>query len=487
MKSRATTGTTTPKRLPPAILRMKKLKSWSAVATSGGHTWRTLPVPHADPERAHLNEDWRDATSPDTLRMAIEERLALVTATTAQNPVLCVEYLVTARAEAFTEHGGDTHAPEYFRDALAFLEARHGADNVAAVNVQNDEAAPHLVVYVVPLLERPARTVRKSVFAGGRDENGKLKRVTKEVHQPAEVVLSADHYNGTPAKLAALQTDFSERVGARHGLARGLELSAASHTTNKAHHQALARAMVGHIGLAAEELERRGRLWAKESPEEQAARLSELIHEHYAPVIARAATAEHDRRRAAEMEETARRHAERYKKTAGELAAFTHGLSDTQQAELRQTANHWRREAEERKRLEAQEAHQQRLEAEREHKRAAMESRQKLERRERALVERLKTATPLAFAGADEAIRRECWGLLAGHDDLVEAFDRMSASPYFDSAGHLTDEGRCAVAEKNATEAVERSPDVLTKPQPAMPDATPPPRTPPTGMSGPGM
>lgn len=430
---------------PPAILRMTKLKTWGAVATSGGHTWRTLPVPHADPERTHLNEDWRDVSTPTALRDAIEQRLALVTAATAKSPVLCVEYLITARAEAFKEHGGETDAPAYFRDALAFLEARHGAANIVAVNVQNDEAAPHLVVYAVPLVERPARTVRKSVFAGGRDEGGQLKRVTKEIRQPAEVALSADHYNGTPAKLTRLQTAFAEQVAARHGLARGLELSAASHTTNKQHHQALARALAGHIGLTPEALARKGRLWSKETPEEQAARLSELIQEHYAPTVARAATASHDRRRAAEMEETAHRHTERYKAATKALAAFTAGLSAAQQAEVKQAASQLRRENEERKRWEAEQARQQREEAERERQREVLKERERLEQREHALVERLKVATPLAFAGADVATRRKCWQLMLGRDDLFEALQRMDASGFFDNAGYLSDAGRRAV------------------------------------------
>lgn len=93
-----------------------------------------------------------------------------MTAATAKSPVLCLEYLITARAEAFKEHSGETDALAYFRDALAFLEARHGSDKIVAVNVQNDESAPHLVAYVAPLVERPARTVRKSVFSGGRDD-----------------------------------------------------------------------------------------------------------------------------------------------------------------------------------------------------------------------------------------------------------------------------------------------------------------------------
>lgn len=467
-------------RRPPAILRMTKLKAWSAVASSGGHTWRTLPVPHADPERQHLNEDWREVKDPDELRAAIEQRLALVTAAKAKSPVLCLEYLITARAEAFKEHSGETDAPAYFRDALAFLEARHGAANIVAVNVQNDESAPHLVAYVAPLVERPARTVRKSVFSGGRDEHGKLKRVTKAIELPADVALSADHFNGTPAKLAALQTAFAEQVAAKHGLARGLELSAASHTTNKQHHEALARALAGHIGLTPEELERKGRLWSKESPAEQAARLSALIQEHYAPVVARAATAGHDRRRANEMTETAHRHNERYKAAAKALAVFTEGLSDAQQAEIKQAANLLRLGNEECKRREAEQARQQREDGERERKRESQRERERLEQRERALAKRLKVATPLAFAGADEATRRECWGLLAIRDDLAPAFERMSASPYFDSAGHLTDMGRRAVLSATDPDASK----------PARPNETEAPtthKTPLTGPSGPGM
>lgn len=464
----------TTKQCPPTILRMKKLKSWSAVATSGGHTWRTLRVPHADLDRTHLNEDWRAVTSPEALRTAIEGRLALITAATAKSPVLCVEYLITARSDAFAEHGGETDAPAYFRAALAFLEERHGIANVVAANVQYDETAPHLVVYVVPLVERPARTMRKSVFAGGRDGEGKLKRVTKEIPQPADVVLSADHYNGTPAKLAMLQTAFADRVATKHGLARGLELSAASHTTNKQHHEALARALAGHIGLLPEDLERKGRLWSKEAPEEQAARLSELIREHYAPTVARAATAGHDRRRANEMAETAARHNKRYKAAAKALAVFTEELSDAQQDELRQVADRLRTENHERARREAEEARQKREEAEQERERQAVRELERLELRERQLIERLKVATPLAFACAESALRRECWGLLAARDDLEEAFERMTSSPLFIFNGELSDQGRQAVAEEQRAKAGTHKPDAMTKPQPSEASVTTP-------------
>ncbi|MEG3081302.1 hypothetical protein R3F64_15670 [Halomonas sp. 5021] len=149
----------------------------------------------------------------------------------------------------------------------------------------------------------------------------------------------------------------------------------------------------------------------------------------------------HDRRRAKEMEETARRHEERYKATSIELTAFTEGLSAAQQAELKQAASRWRREEEERKRLEVERLRQQREKAERERKR----KREALRERERALVERLKIATPLAFASADVATRRKCWQLMLGHDELFEALQRMDTSGFFDNAGYLRDAGRRAV------------------------------------------
>lgn len=62
------------------IMRGGKLNGWSAVANSAGHTWRTTPVPYADPARTHLNQDWREVSSPKALRSALEERHELATA-----------------------------------------------------------------------------------------------------------------------------------------------------------------------------------------------------------------------------------------------------------------------------------------------------------------------------------------------------------------------------------------------------------------------
>lgn len=445
------TDTTTP----PAFIRFEKLRNWNAIHRSGGHNWRTDPVPHADPERTHLNEDWRPVSDPETLAAAIRERLARVTKPPARDAVLCLEFLVTARREAFEEYGGETNAAGYFRDALAFLERRHGAENVVAVNWQRDEHAPHLVAYVVPLVERPARTVRRSVFAPGRDAEGRQRREVREFRAAPEVALSASHYYPTPEHTTALQDEFAEEVAARHGLARGLEMSAARHTSNAAYQAAMAKAMAGHIGLTAEELERRGPIWNRESTEDAARRLSDLIRGHYAPTVASAATAEHDRRRARDMVETARRHRARYRReqeahteTRAELARLTEGLAPEQRQHLERQAAQFRsdnaraaREALARK--EAEEAAQRRK-AEEQQRQAAERAHQREER----LADRLRRARPESFARAPEALRVECWRLMLRRDDLEPASERMIESGLFGPAGHLSAKGRALVEQQ---------------------------------------
>lgn len=454
---------TTTTTQPTAILRVTKLRTWSTIAASGGHTWRTLSVPHADLERRHLNEDWRPVESPEALRMAVESRLATVTASPTRGAVLVLEYLITARRAAFTEHGGETDAATYFRDAVAFLEERHGTANLVAVNVQHDETAPHLVAYVVPLVERPARTVRRSVFAPGRDAAGRQRREVREFETPAGVFLSADHYNGTPAKLSALQSEFAARVASRHGLTRGLEMSAATHTTNKAHHAAIARAMVDHVGLSPKDLERRGRLWNRESLEEHARRLSEEIRAHYAPTVARAATAEHDRRRARDMIETARRHRARYHQehqdhavTRAQLEHLTAGLGPEQRQSLEGQAAEYRkanhralrerkladRSREETARREAEE----RLAREEQRRQHKEEARREMVRaRDDAMVDRLRDITPDAFARLGEAWRLLGWRLMRERDELEAVFERVDASGLVEPSGYLSAKGRALV------------------------------------------
>lgn len=222
-----------------AILRVTKLTTLGNVAASGEHTFRERPTPNADPAVTPQNRGV-GAASAGELVAAVSERVALATER-AKEPVLALEYLITATPEAFKRRGGQLDAGAYFNDALAWLRQRHGAANVVCAHVHQDEHSPHLVAYVVPLVERPGTTRKRSVVAG-RNDDGSQRREIREFTTPPTLALSAKHFVGGRAKLSKMQTDFAQAVGARHGLARGVEGSKAQHQRVQRFYRALSLA-----------------------------------------------------------------------------------------------------------------------------------------------------------------------------------------------------------------------------------------------------
>jgi hypothetical protein len=188
------------------ILRTAKLKSMGNIGGSLAHTYRTRDTPNAIPDREHLNS--HELAGPEEVKAAIAARLPEKRRSDA---VLCVEYVITASPDYFTE-GQDKDGSAYFADALKWLKAKHGAENVVATSIHHDEKSPHLVAYVVPL-----------------DDQGKL---------------NAKAFLGGKAKLSAMQTEFAHEVGRKHGLERGVEGSRATHTTIREYY--------GRIGQAQE-------------------------------------------------------------------------------------------------------------------------------------------------------------------------------------------------------------------------------------------
>jgi len=287
----------------PVVLRVAKHSSWRSLQGVARHQWREIDTPNADPARTPANEDWRPVVGSDALRAAVEERIATVTEKVPERSVLALEYVITANHRAFREHGGEVDSTAYFRDAVAWLERKHGAENVIAVNIQRDELAPHLVAFVVPLREVEAKTRKRSVIAG-TNPDGTKRRETRLEHQPAGVRLSASHFVDGPAKLATMQTEFARDVGQRHGLERGIEGSRATHQTVKQHYAALERAAktppidVPEPGIA-------DRVNVSGYGERVARAVIAQVEPERAALAARAATAEADRRRAEEMARTA--------------------------------------------------------------------------------------------------------------------------------------------------------------------------------------
>lgn len=176
-----------------AILRTQKLKSAVAVHRSLKHAFREQDTPNADaqrtPDNSHIGaSDTGEAMAAFRSRLPEKHR---------KDAVLAIEYLVTASPEAMQNKGrGDQD--DYFRDALKWLQDKHGAANVVYAGIHRDETTPHMYAYVVPLVD------------------GKL---------------NCRHFLGGSKALTEMQTDFSTRVGMKHSLERGLEGSRARHTT----------------------------------------------------------------------------------------------------------------------------------------------------------------------------------------------------------------------------------------------------------------
>ena len=177
-----------------AILRTQKLKSGIAVRRSMTHAFREQDTPNADASR-----------SPDNTHIGaadVDEALAKFNARlpdkVRKNGVLAIEYLVTASPE---DMKGKTREQQddYFRDALKWVEQKHGQANVVYAGIHRDETTPHMYAYVVPI-----------------DSKGKL---------------NCRAFLGGAQALSQMQTEFAREVGQQHGLQRGLEGSKARHTS----------------------------------------------------------------------------------------------------------------------------------------------------------------------------------------------------------------------------------------------------------------
>jgi hypothetical protein len=178
-----------------AILRIQKLKSPVAVRRSMLHAFREQETPNADPDLTSNNTH----IGAENVAEAIQRfNTALPEGKIRKNAVWAVEYLITASPEAMASK--DRAAQDaYFGDALDWLRAKHGVDNVVYAGIHRDEITPHMYAYVVP-----------------KDERGKL---------------NCRAFFGEKDALSKMQTHFVEKVGHKHALERGVEGSKANHTS----------------------------------------------------------------------------------------------------------------------------------------------------------------------------------------------------------------------------------------------------------------
>lgn len=178
-----------------AIIRAQKHKAMGAVARSARHTFREQPTPNAA-AKLRGNNLVSGCKNTDSLLRALKSSLP---DSRRKDAVICIEYLITASPEAFSRHGGhlDDLGSGYFRDALKWLQNRHGKENVICTAIHLDESTPHLVAYVCP------------ITTDGR--------------------LSARDFLGGPKVMRAMQDSFYEQCGRPRGLSRGVKGSKAEH------------------------------------------------------------------------------------------------------------------------------------------------------------------------------------------------------------------------------------------------------------------
>lgn len=179
-----------------AILRTAKLKSWSAIAGSGAHTYRTIETLNADPARAGLNVT--GIGTKGHVVQDVQQRIQAVTQKPRSNAVLALELLLTASPEFF-DGKSPAEVKKWAQANARWLKETFGRDNVVHLVLHQDETTPHLVAYVVP------------------EKEGKL---------------NCRAYTGSPVLLQRMQTSYADAMKP-FGLDRGLVGSKAKHGTVK--------------------------------------------------------------------------------------------------------------------------------------------------------------------------------------------------------------------------------------------------------------
>jgi hypothetical protein len=206
------------------IIRHKKLKSIGHVESAIAHNDRTSKPPNADPSKTWMNKVFGEGVPQFTRTLAKVTRKS-----TARDPVLALEYIVTASPESMQAPGFDQAG--YFRAAREYLDELLGAENFVHGAIHMDESNPHMHLVYVPLVQTPASTRKRSVVVGKAPDGSQLREVREFKVEPA-TVLNGKHFTGLEAS-QWLQTEFAERVGVPFGLIRGVRKSGAHHTEIK--------------------------------------------------------------------------------------------------------------------------------------------------------------------------------------------------------------------------------------------------------------
>jgi hypothetical protein len=269
-----------------AIYRVEKHKTAGTIAASSGHMMRSRPTPNADPKRTGSNvvivgsdDPARDVSQllPESGERGDDGKLRR-----AKNSVLTLEVLLTASPEWWAEATPEQQSA-WVDQSCEWLRDEYGTENIAHLQLHQDERTPHLTGMIVPL-------------------------------DPSTGRLNARRWTGGREALRKQQTNYAAAVE-NLGLSRGIEGSAAKHE-RVARHYAQLNQPIKPIRIEAPKLRDLFR------PAEYVKRQKRAATAQVGPVVARARTAE-----------TARNSEKRAKATADKARRKSSSLARDLQAE----------------------------------------------------------------------------------------------------------------------------------------------------------
>lgn len=191
------------------------------------HYNRTIPCDGADPSRSHLNRTLVGSgnAEQDVLDAIGDTPLA------DKRGAVVADLFFSAHKEWFDEicpgwQQGKTNAAleKWIADTMAFINAEHGADNVASAVLHMDEDAVHIHAFVVP-----KRTYTKK-FRRGEKEVTRVHYNHYYSNSKAEIAEARRTGRQADLKLGQFQTRYADAM-ASHGLVRGDSGTGITHTT----------------------------------------------------------------------------------------------------------------------------------------------------------------------------------------------------------------------------------------------------------------
>ncbi|WP_448211628.1 MobV family relaxase [Colwellia sp. MEBiC06753] len=203
-------------KLPFAILRAGKIKSFGELAAMQSHCLRTRPTPNANAKYTHLN---RTYGADGDLCEVVKQILTTNNVKIRRNGVLAIELVLSFSPEFIKNEDGSlkSDANALYRRwrklTQQWLAERFGTNHIRTFE-HFDEQSPHFHAIIIPLEKR-------------------TNKAGDVIHK-----LNARGITGGRDKLQALQTSYATAVSSV-GLKRGVKGSTAKHTTVKQYYAAL--------------------------------------------------------------------------------------------------------------------------------------------------------------------------------------------------------------------------------------------------------